>query len=266
MTLKCENCGKPILETDVQCWHCGWPVPQQAKLPHTPADEETLPPQEKAESAAPAPFSRASTVAYGTLTAVLILAAVWMLTSLSRAPIVAQNPSTSSADWTAVTDPQQTFTLDLPRDWSWDWTVPGESPPLGQQFPLDTAAAPFGTLVDDATLLLVAESNDTAVPGFFTLTHSDRLRSLTPAEAVSFVTSGELEGISVEQAEVVENLAGQPQARFILRHANGQQCAQLFTAGDDGGYVLGLCGPADRYERYRLIFGNILDSFQRLTP
>lgn len=258
----CDNCGRPVLESDVICWHCGYEL-QPPPADAAPAAEASEDDAEEVPQAFPLP----ATVAYGLLTAVLILAALFVMQSLGQQPVVALNPETSSAGWTAVTDAALRFTLDLPDEWTWRLTTDTQPFTLDDELvagvPLATAVAPFGDLVDDTEILLVAASDDTAVPGFLVVARSQRLSALTAEEAASFLDTLSDADVEVVATSSTTNLAGLPQVRYGLNHPNvGQQCENLYVPLADASYLVGACGP--RITRYQLVFANILDSFQPL--
>ena len=177
--------------------------------------------------------------------------------------------------WTAVTDDNQTFTLNLPAQWQrLDRYDPEQEDAfiaaLRQNDQYQAALATYDAVANDRQLLLLDQAEptetETAVPPFILVTRSQQISQLTPEQMTSFLEANlhvqrvNLEA-SVNGREQVTYITAQPYDDLILR------CQQLFYKSvddDPDSYLITGCVSEDNYSTYTNIFHDILVSFQPL--
>lgn len=113
LSQRCENCGRPLLKSDLKCFHCGAPAPGREPVPQTrPEDEQSV--------------DLKAAARYGAmLLGLLALGAVlmnWMGASFSS-PLNATPTPAPPAGWREFLSPKEDFLLWLPD--SWHVTTPG---------------------------------------------------------------------------------------------------------------------------------------------
>ncbi len=267
MSATCPNCGKPVLPTDTTCWHCGYALPKRPK---------TAPPARAARQApaevAAADYDLRALAVYGLLTLAIILSLWLVMRALGRQPTLVRNAALGVGDWASVTDAELRYTLSLPADWQWlDLAYRDQQALLAEvidrQGYVALALDPLGRIAGDvATLAVAANTRDpnAAEPiPFVVIGHSERLRDLSPEDALALLAGHEP---PATETAVDSHLAGQPQARFtILDLANAYQCRHLFVADPDAaGYLVAACAPPADFGTLRDDLDAILDSFQLL--
>ena len=278
MTYKCQNCGQPALETDAICWHCGQPLASQNSKTNQAAEETTV----ATESLPQLPMQRIA--AYGGLTLVIIIALLWVMQALGRQPQVVRSLSGSlKPGWTAVTDDNQIFTINLPAQWQYlDRYNPEQEETLitelRQNSQYQAVLAPYDAVADDRQLLLLAQANptemETAVPAFILVTRSQQISQLTPVQMTDFLQTGPA-GFELQRANLEASVNGREQVTYIAKLPYENQtlrCQQLFylsendsVNGDDpDSYLILGCVSQDGYSTYTNIFHDILISFQPL--
>lgn len=268
MTQRCDNCGKPVLQGDTICWHCG----RQLAVRDTAVADKPVDPEELPDQSTPV-----KVLVYGGITAVLLLSLLAIMTIFSRRPVIALAPETRGVQWAVVDGADGRFTLDLPAGWTWEVIPLDEGRARYEEAvtqtagtdtetaaDVATAVAPFGPLAPDTELRLIAASADTNQPGVLVVLQSDRLNRLSVADAVAAVRSGDLGAFEALEATTAVGLDGRQQARFMLRYDNGLRCVQRFVPVADTGFVASACAPDGRYPLYDVAFTTILDTFQTL--
>lgn len=255
----CENCGNPVLPTDVVCWHCGRPLEKQISgaVKSTTKDNSA---QEKRAEEVPQPFPRMTILAYGTLTAVTIILLLFTMRSLGRAPIISVDANTQDGGWMSVADRNQHMVINIPVDW--EWSTPNIAlSAVPAELNWDTAVSPLGTLVSDAEVILAVENDSAQI----IVIHSPRLGRLSTQQAIDALKQTEFEGLTIENSQLVGNMAEQPMADFTISHgAENLVCKQRFIPVEDAGLLVAACSPANHVVRYAKLFDTALDSFQPL--
>lgn len=281
MTYECRNCGQPTLETDTICWHCGQPLTQQKSQP------------KQAEAAAvsiePLPMLPMLRIAaYGGLTLVIIVALLWVMQALGRQPQVVRGLNSSlKPGWTAVTDYNQTFTLNLPAQWQkLDRYDPQEEDTfiaaLRQNSQYQAVLAPYDAMADDRQPLLLAQAGqteaETAVPAFILVTRSRQISQLTPERMTDLLAAGPA-GFDLQRVNLEASINGREQVTYIAALPYEDQtlrCQQLFYKNVNGSvndsvndaetdsYLIVGCVSQEGYATYTNIFHDILLSFQPL--
>lgn len=255
----CDNCGNPVLPTDIVCWHCGRHLEKQT----TGVAESTIEhdsEQEKRAEEELEPFPRQTILAYGALTAVTVILLLLAMRSLGRAPIISVDASTQEGGWISVTDQEQRMVVNIPVDW--EWSTPDillSSVP--EELNWDTAVAPLGTLVPDAEVILTVENENAQI----IVIHSQRLGRLSTQQAIDALKQEEFEGLTIENSQLVGNMAEQPMADFTITHdTENLECKQRFIPVEDAGLVVATCSPQNNVVRYAKLFDTVLNSFQPL--
>lgn len=271
MSDKCPNCDKPVLNTDVICWHCGYQLPKRPPA-KAESDRRSTDPSSRSQSpgddaGAAEPDLRALAI-YGLLTLAVIAALWFVISSLSRQPILVRNATFDRGGWVNITDVELRYTLSMPSDWQWlDVAYRDQLELLDEivtrQPYIDQALSPLGEMAGDVELLGLAvgtqalETTD-SYP-FVIIGRSAQLGGLAPADALAQLNDAP--GVSEQALDT--RTAGQPQARFtMLDRPYAYQCRHLFTAVENIGYLLAACAPQSRYGTLQRDLAGILDSFQ----
>ncbi len=255
---RCENCGKLVLNTDIICWHCGWQI---APSPAGNSESvETAAVQESDEEEILAMFPRPAILAYAGIAAVSIFLLLLTMNALGKAPIIALNANTRGSGWQPVSDAAQAVGLELPAEWTWELV----NMPLADDesdIKWETAVAPLGPLAPDTEILLVG-AND---PAFLVVANSPRLGQISPQQAVTALQTEAFDNLTVEETRLVNNVAGQLQADFLIKHPDGDiQCRQRYFTASGEGFLAAVCTPANAAGRFNKQFNDILLSFQPL--
>jgi hypothetical protein len=281
MSERCENCGNPVLATDTICWHCGWKLPKRPRLktssPAPPPTARSRQAREARESAgsdtlAVDRYDLRAIIVYGALTAVILVALLVVMRSLGRQPLlVAGADLRLGDDWTAVTDNNLRYVLSLPSGWQWLDGAYREQQGLLDELAASVpnirwSLAPLGEVAGDLELLAVAYQPEPPEVGgpfvFVAIGRSQRLGQIAPQQALELLAERSL---PLAATDLIENIPGQPQARFALLDNSRQvQCRTLFMPNDDEsvGYLVTACAPQESFGRVQRDLDRILDSFQ----
>lgn len=273
----CPNCGKPVLPTDVACWHCGYQLPKRPKAqPDTsgaaaPAAGHLRRRSEAGDQSVDYDFR--ALIIYGLLT-VVIVAGLWLvMRSLSRQPILVRSAGLEiGGDWVTVTDSNLRYTLSFPTDWQWlDVAFRDQDDLLGQvisrQPYMGHALRPLGDPTGDVEIVGLAIDTrlleDSEPKPFVVVGQSARLAGLDAQAALDRL---EDEALPLTETEIDRRLAGQTQARFtFMDNAAAYQCRHLFVSSESKpGYLVAACAPQSRYGTMQRELDDILDSFQLL--
>lgn len=275
MTDRCPNCDKPILATDVTCWHCGYQLPARpkpttrAKKPAGGVGRRRARPVEDA----PVDVDFRMLAVYGLLT-LAIIAALWLVMSaLSSRPILVRSADLGGGgDSVLVTDNDLRYTLAFPATWQWiDGSFRDQEEQLarviGRQAYVDRALDPLGRAAGDVEIVGLAidslNPDETDPRSFVVIGRSERLKEVEPNSALDLLDA---QPLPVTEESIDTRLAGQPQARFnILDRDAAYQCRHLFVSGaDHPAYVAAACAPQSRFGTTQRLLDEILDSFQLL--
>lgn len=279
MAESCPNCGKPVLPTDIVCWHCGYELPKRPK-PRPAAKpakgDSTLGSPARGQSPAQmeaVEYDLRALAVYGLLTLVIIVALWMVMRSLSRQPVLVRSAGIGlGADWVTVTDIDLRYRLSLPTEWQWlDVAYRDQNELLDKlierQPYIGLALRPLGDTAGDVGILAVGVGaqvlEDSTPQPFVVVAQSGRLRDTAPQAALDLLTS---QALPVTEQGVDTHLAGQTQARFnVLDMPNAYQCRHLFVADENAaGYLVAACAPQSRFGTLQRDLDEILDSFQLL--
>lgn len=275
MVDRCPNCDKPILPTDVVCWHCGYQLPRKASAAtpkhQVPVDSRQTAAREQV--GAPGDYDWRALAVYGLLTLVIVVALWLIMRSLSRQPILV-----SSADfdfggqWVTVTDADLRYTLSIPTEWQWIDLAYGDQSELlsmvtARQAYINHALRPLRDLageVETVGLAVGARNLDEEQPmPFLLIAQSERLSGVEAQFVLDLVDDG---SFLIADQTIDTHLAGQTQARFsVLDQPNAYQCRHLFVTGEGKpGYLVAGCAPQHRFATMQSDLDDILNSFQLL--
>jgi hypothetical protein len=273
MNDSCPNCGKPVLEADTVCFHCGYPLPRRPKPgrpPATPPKRDRPP----ADAAGEAEIDLRALAVYSLLTVAVIFGLWLVMRSLGRQPILVRSAGIDfDGNWVAVTDVDLRYTVSVPTAWQWlDVAFRDQDTLLEQVIDrhpyISRALRPLGDTAGDVEILGLAvgtqDLEDSTPQPFVVIGQSGRLGEITPQAALDLLVG---QSLPVAEAEIDTHLAGQPQARFTVSDAEyAYQCRHLFVAGGSGenGYLVAACAPQTQFATLRRDFDDILDSFQLL--
>ncbi|MFO7661789.1 MAG: hypothetical protein R6X18_04265 [Chloroflexota bacterium] len=274
----CENCGRPVLPSDVTCWHCGYTLPGRPKSRAASGTGASSTArlfgagrQSNDETEEAGEYNFRAIALYGTLTLFVIISLGFVLSALGQYPTLVRSANlVLGSDWIAVTDADLRYTISLPNSWQWlDLAYRDQGLMLPQliarQPYIDRALRPLGDAAGDVEILGIAVNaltlEDVDPRPFVVIARSERLRSLSPQAALDELIDYSL---PVSDQSINRRLAGQPQARYnVLDLEQAYQCRHLFITGSESaGYLVAACAPQARFAIIQRELNNILDSFQ----
>lgn len=275
MAERCPNCEKPVLPTDVVCWHCGYQLPRKATAAaaKAPATAEARQTDTRAQAATPTEYDWRALAVYGLLTLAIAVALWLVMRSLSRQPILVSSAGFDfGGEWVTVTDADLRYTVSIPTDWQWIDMAYGDQSELlaevaARQIYVNRALRPLGELAGDVETVGLAvgtRSLEEVEPQpFVIIGQSARLSGVAPQAALDSLADVSLE---IGDKLIDTHLAGQAQARFTTTDpANSYQCRHLFVSGPDTpGYLAAACAPRQQFVAWQRDLNDILDSFQLL--
>ena len=263
MKRTCENCNRPLFDTDTICWHCG----QQQS---TPAQPEPTPEQPSSNNALDddpepetEPVSSTLIIFYGGLTAVIVLALLLTMRSLGQSPMVSLKPDSAQGEWVSLSAPDNSFTIEIPAKWDWQFLQRIENTPPGKDVleiegSFVLAVTPLGDLVPDIEYLLKAEHDSSLL----VVARSERLNRLTPQQAATSLQGEQFENMTVTEASLIQGAKGEQKAHFSLMHLDTPlHCDQYLVPAPSETYVVATCSLTESYDQQRDTRQNILDSF-----
>ncbi len=260
MNRTCENCSRPLLDTDTICWHCG----QQQTLPvkaESPSEQEEHEPAEKEKHELEIEtVSSPLILYYGGLTAVVVFALLLITRSLGQSPALSVKAGSSPSEWITLNAPDKSFTIEIPAKWDWQFLLGKAKEPAlveGEGL-ITTAVAPFGDLVPDIDYLLHAENEGSLL----VIARSARLSRLSAQQVVTALQGESFENMAVTEARLTGSVPGEERAFFTLTHSDlSLHCDQYFVPGSADSYLVAVCSPMDSAESGREIRRTVLDSF-----
>lgn len=253
----CDNCGRPVLQTDSTCWHCG------VKLASSGAGNSQPPAPRPAGKAAPterAPHA----LLYAALTAVVAVALLFVTASLGRRPLLLQGLSGGTADWVALRAQDGSYDIAVPADWSWQQATSHAAQEdlamrIAASRPLQVALNPVAQIIDEADILLLAHNGDS----FLILGRSSRLAGVSVTDLVGALRNESFPTATISQTSAVANEAGQPAALLVVTQEEPPlECRQLILPGTEQGYLAAACAPARQSGEQEALFMTMLSSLQ----
>ena len=263
---RCANCGQPALTTDNVCWHCGKPVPWF---------DEDVTEEVRVKEGWGLRASPSSILIYAGITVVVILALVFVMSSLAGQPKIQVSLGTRPVEgWEVVTDSGQTLTTYLPQEWTrYDGADPEQGEKISELLAENghflEGTNPLGGAVDDLSVAFLAQSTVRSSEGispFMIVARSEKLNFLEYDEASIFVDEGD---IAISEMRFIDNFERSHLkivAEQELESANERlRCRQQFIRGEGDAVLLSLCAPVRCYTSQQTIFEEIANSFQRLS-
>lgn len=262
MVIRCENCGQPAVEGDINCWHCG----QRLSASPAAAGSDTMT-RAKIREQWQRPFSLSDAAVYGGMTALVIVGLLAVLVALGRFPLVQKRIGQGLPDdWAYLAGDELAFTLALPANWQ-IWQAAEASRQVNETELYQHTLLPFGEQAPDLTprfLALAPPRPNGDLTMLAVIAQSEALGRLTSDQAITLAQRNE----NVLTAEYRSNFdrsgvfldVEQPQSDPPLR------CWQYLTGGRDSRPVLllSLCAPAGRFGVYQETMIRILDNFESL--
>jgi hypothetical protein len=259
VTRTCDNCRRPVLDTDTVCWHCGWKLSPAAPSPKELEPQAVEEEQESTLEATPLTLI----IFYGGLTFLIIIALLWLINSLAQSPTIF-GESSQSSEWVTLTDPEQRFTIRVPTHWQWVFqdeiqAQPREGTLLENERWFPAAIAPLGSLVPEIEHIFTAGNESILL----VIARSERLNRLTPEQTVASLTQESFPGLVIENARQAQNSAGEIVAIFTVTQENpALRCRQLLLPGPSTAYLAAACAAADDAAQFMDEFDLALDSLQ----
>lgn len=260
--MNCPNCEKETLATDTICWHCGAKLPKAAmKTAAAPDPDADLLAQER---------SKTAVITYASLLAITILALLVTLFALGKRPLFILNAETERpAGWVAVTNQEQTFTLNLLEDWTWlDKSDETQMETIDALFEADegmkTAVLPFLSIVPDSKLAFIAQQTEDAP--FLLILQGEALAATSPQALIADINEvmggdGGKNG-RLQQSNIIDNSITGEQVDFRLSFPEQTlRCQHRYV---QNGYLLIACTDESVYGRYSSDLFTTLSSFQPL--
>lgn len=277
MADRCPNCDKPVLATDVTCWHCGYQLTRRPKS-QPPVQSKRPSPgltlrRRSSDGDAPVEYDFRALAVYGLLTLAIIIALWLVMNALSRRPILVRSAGSDiGGDHVLVTDNDLRYTLAFPADWQWiDVTYREQGEQLDRMIASQPYVAralnPLGEAAGDVEILGLAIDSflpeDTDPKPFVVIGQSERMRDVDPQTALDLLAA---QPLPASDTSIDTRLAGQAQARFnIFDVEAAYQCRHLFVTGaSKPGYLVAACAPQGRFGTMQHQLDDILDSFQLL--
>lgn len=259
MAVKCDRCGQTVQASDRQCWHCG-----QTLQPTAPAGNHSADREINEADGDNLSISLSAVAFYGGMTAVCLLLLILLLQFFDRQPLYFVDRSVPRPrGWTVVTNQDQTFTFNLPPEWSWAEAAGAEERALSLTDParLSSAQAALRPLAADNQPVFVATADTENAPFFFLIPLPD---------------------LSPSIGEIKTQLDDFPEARNVQSGLNNLGYNQLTfitsvpMAGEtwscrvkvlqQPGYLLTLCLPPGDFVEFNDDINAIVGSFQPLSP
>jgi len=267
MQVKCDQCGEPALPTDSTCWHCGQTLEGREGLN---ADVKTAGDSWRGTDGTNA------VVAYGIMTALVIVAALVVMGMLGSRPLLQIAVGTKTPEeWKSVLPADNAFIVDLPEEWVvWDGSDADQSESLDRRLSEDAylilGTHPFGAEVDDMEIRFVAQDDNVVndLPRLFlVVANSHVLAGLSYQEAIQFLSKSEYQ---VRRVEIVDNfdksnLSISVETPLDDGEGDSLRCRQQYILGNESVLLVAVCSPEIRYPVQEHNILSILESFQRLS-
>ncbi len=264
MKRTCENCSRPLFDTDTICWHCGQKQSLPAQTESTSEQPGSDSPVEEDPEPEPEPVATALILFYGGLTVVIALALLLTIRSLGQSPIVTLKPESSQGEWVSLNSPDNSFTIDIPAHWDWQFLEekPAQSSVtdlLENDRRIKIAITPLGDLLPDTEYLLVAQNGSSLL----VVARSERLNRLSPQQAVTSLQEEQFDNIIVTETHLIQAAPGDVKAAFTLKHMDTVlQCDQHLVPGPSETYVAAACSLIENYKQKNEDFKIALDSIR----
>jgi hypothetical protein len=256
-TRRCENCGQPVLQSDITCWHCGVKLPLQVAEP-TVSDGETGA-EDQEERAETPPMQ---IIFYALLTTIIAFALLFVLRSLGRQPRLAASFAIEDTQAMELFDPDGSFSIEVPPEmvWYFPQAQKGQGPQAAQmennpQF--QAALQPLYDLASDGQLLLLGQTE----AGTLTVARSERLAQLTVEEVIRSLPTEPFADGAILVTIDGNNRTGSSLALITLERDNPPQlCRQIFLPGSKDAYLAAICAHRDQFNEQSAVIDATLTS------
>ncbi|MDT8306693.1 MAG: hypothetical protein RRC07_12220 [Anaerolineae bacterium] len=267
MSRRCPVCDQFLLDDDAVCWQCGQPV-AGAKATATSTAPARSDRREEQQERQISPRA-----VYGTLTVLIVAAALYLTGFLGRQPRVQTTLTDLPDGWTWIRGAESDYTFFLPEEWEVLMAVnrsqEDELDAVVQAVPgLDGAFYPLSRLDTQLRTIVYAHGPIPVEPsetGSVLVARSRALNQLTPRELVALAAT------AAQELDVTLHAAGEVETferSYIYFDAardsagNRQRCQQHLFQGTEEMLWISACGPAG--SRYQRDLTAIAGSFQRL--
>lgn len=253
--LKCENCGQPVLSSDIECWHCGAAL---AKLvPDTPSLEEHLDEEEERTSEPPLQI-----LFYAAMTVMTALALLFVIRSLGRQPRLAAGLGLDDKPAAALVAPDGSFSIEIPAEMVWYFPQArrGRSAAarhMASDPQFEAALQPLLGLASDTEIILVGQVDSTIL----SVAQSGRLSQLTVENVVSSLPSEDFSDSIVLSTRKGESTLGPAAIITVEQEDPPLVCRQHFMPDSGGAYLAATCTEPGKFEQHSAAFDTILASF-----
>ncbi len=273
MARHCPTCQRPVLQSDTTCWQCGARLPSASPPAEAPTPNkrtqsrkarellplEPLPPGEAIltpDTAGPPPL-----IVYSLLTLGLLVAALFLLGQLAAPPLLqATWQDYPPARWSAVTEPDHSYTLNVPDAWPWQMN-PTLSP--AEDLLVDLVTRPWQTVARDWEPIFLASPTAQLSPDapFVLVLRSETLRDLPTTEAFAYLQTGP-DSVTITNLFIEENsnrtYLGATTVSDELR------CRQHYVHGRGATLLVVGCGQGVLFGQNLRTLTPILESFEYL--
>lgn len=257
-TQKCGNCGQPVLQSDVTCWHCGAKLTLQEIEPHFTAESIEAPVGGPAGSGVP-PLQ---ILFYALMTTCISLALLLVIRSLGQQPRLAASFAPEGTPVVELLSPARSFSIEVPPGLVWYFPQDkqgqgdaAEQMAMDPQF--EAALQPLFGLTSDGQILLLAQTES----GTLTVAQSKQLGQLSVEEVVGSLPEEPFPEGTVLVTKKETNRAGSDVAWITLEQDDPPQlCRQVFLPGSDDAYLAAICAGRDQFNDQSTLIDAILNS------
>ena len=251
---RCSKCGQLIQVSDAACWHCG-AVLQGGITAVSPTPTMTDPTEENE-----AAISFRAVIFYAIMTAVCLILMVVVVIIFKQRPLFAYDPSIQRPPgWTAVTNDQQQFTFNLPKEWA---VIERQHPNFSTEY------EPFAQIIEASAIKTLVQSTQ---PNLLAIAPNNSYLMIFPLLSA---TQGErqttiLNNPSVQTVQPDQNVLGDTVIIFdevIDIDSGSWGCTVHLIENALQAYAVVGCGQADIFAQMSEDFDVILTSFQPLLP
>ncbi len=253
----CDNCGQPVLRSDVACWHCG----ARLALLAAEAPAESAEPQieEEGEESHGTPRQ---IIFYAIMTAVTALALLFVIRSLGRQPRLGANMDLGEVVAIELAAPDGSFTIEVPEDIIWYFPQVGHgrneaAAQLAGEGQFEQALQPLLSLTEDSQRLLIGQMEN----GILSIVRSQRLGGLAVDNVVASLGNESFPGSSVLSTRKSRNRQGSALASLTIEQLDPPQiCRQHLLPDKQGAYLSAICTDPASFDQQSAEFEAILNS------
>lgn len=253
-TRRCENCGQPVLQSDIECWHCG------VKLKHP--EPEPISEVEESQEEVGAGVPSLQVLFYAVMTASIALALLFVVRSLGQRPRLIAGFETDGAMAVELIAPDGSFSIEAPSQliWYFPQAKRGQGDAAAQMVndpQFRAALQPWHDLAPDVQILLLAQAES----AILTVARSEQLGQLAVSNVVSSLANEPFPSGAVLATTKGNNRAGSTVAVITLEQEDPPMlCRQQFLPAPEGAYLAAICSDPERFDDQSIVFDAILNS------